>query len=616
MLFWAGAKYYECGDGFTKYATAAYLADAVTVEWLLACACVLWTVGLAFVLRRFSPKPTAEPSLEESAPISRDLQEDWSVRRSRAAHCVGTIRSVLCLLAWFLTLAVVGGIPTVLYVLTYSLPDNNMLALERGWEVDSLGHVLALYLSSVSGGLIPFLTRPTAHAILKHGWDRRDLDEKAGKAKRHEVENMLAIIARTLVVVVLPVGSVLLLDNGCFAMWTSVWNLCRSEGGKYFSKQVAIDYFLYFGTIDYTGLSNGTEIVTSIEHTSAVSGTIDLALLDNNAVCSTSYQSGRCSRDLLEILCPLFTSKLLYAILLAALQPVIAPLRYPVMQCLKKRCWRPFVVCLSRRFFGAASSTAATRTEEEDEAKNDDGSLDEPDPMLVLIWYETAFIFGCLSPFLVVLLAVQLFADATIFEWKLSRAPSASDSAAQPLPILRWPLQCHLHLVLALQTAMVVFFFFDNEFHGRYLVVMLPLVIAVSVTLTILDEVRRAAPPLWSRSSEEGDLRRRESPSRFGLDQQQSAATTSREETETRANRGRGTTMADFFDVVNMLTMVRSSVSRQDARRDDGSSGRARGQVRDIELSSAQSPARNIAEVQDDFRGSAVTNPLSAASDE
>ena len=61
-------------------------------------------------------------------------------------------------------MAVVGGIPTVLYVLTYSLPDNNMLSLESGWEVESLGHVLALYLSSVSGGLIPFLTRPTAHA--------------------------------------------------------------------------------------------------------------------------------------------------------------------------------------------------------------------------------------------------------------------------------------------------------------------------------------------------------------------------------------------------------------------------------------------------------------------
>ena len=75
--------------------------------------------------------------------------------------------------------------------------------------------------------------------------------------------------------------------------------------------------------------------------------------------------------------------------------------------------------------------------------------------------------------------------------------------------------------------------------------------------------------------------------------------------------------MVDFFDVINMLTTVRSSVSRQDARRDDGSSsGRAQGQVRDIELSSEQSPARNIAEVQDDFRGSAVTNPLSAASDE
>ena len=88
--------------------------------------------------------------------------------------------------------------------------------------------------------------------------------------------------------------------------------------------------------------------------------------------------------------------------------------------------------------------------------------------MMVLIWYETAFIFGCLSPLLVVLLAVQLFVDATIFEWTLRRAPSANHSGALPLPILRQPLKLHLNLVLALHIIMVIFFYFDKEKRSRW----------------------------------------------------------------------------------------------------------------------------------------------------
>ena len=39
-------------------------------------------------------------------------------------------------------------------------------------------------------------------------------------------------------------------------------------------------------------------------------------------------------------------------------------------------------------------------------------AVEEPDPMQAFIWYETAFIFGCLSPLMVLLVVAQLYADA------------------------------------------------------------------------------------------------------------------------------------------------------------------------------------------------------------
>ena len=94
--------------------------------------------------------------------------------------------------------------------------------------------------------------------------------------------------------------------------------------------------------------------------------------------------------------------------------------------------------------------------------------------MQALIWYETAFIFGCLAPLMAVLVAAQLYADAIAFEWKLRRAPSTTMPSwwgAKPLPILRGVLKVHLVLVLFLQSAMLVFFFVDNRLRGGWQIV-------------------------------------------------------------------------------------------------------------------------------------------------
>ncbi len=588
VLFPFGAHYYTCGGSFIKYATAAYMADAPTIEMILACACCLWTVGLACVLRRFSP--AGEEIQAKSRPIFTEIRADWSRRRSRTERFLGRARAALFVLAWFVTLVGAGGIPTGLYVLTYSLPHNNKLAI-LGHHAHILNHLLAFYLSVVSGRLIPFLTKPTALAILKHGYNRRDLDRESGKAKLHEVEVVLGIISRTLIVVILPVTSVLYFDNGCFANWTSIWSPC-DIGKSHFSKTSSIDFTLHF-VPGYLALSSNLTSTTVYQDRSSniINGTIDLEILSRDAVCKTSFHFGKCSRDLLEILCPLFISKLLYAILLAALQPITTFVLRKVALWLNEWRRRRFAACVWWPFgssLAAASETASTAASSERQeegggqnaaSKNNVSLLEEPDPMMVLIWYETAFIFGCLSPLLVVLLAVQLFVDATIFEWTLRRAPSANHSGALPLPILRQPLKLHLNLVLALHIIMVIFFYFDNGFAGWKLVAaLLPLVLVVSVALDIQEELR------ISHAHEERDPEGRGN----SLSIQMSAESSHRSEMDSVDMRERGLTAGQ----------VRERGFTDNPMRERGLTA---GQVRE----------RGLTDNPMALRGGAVLNPLS-----
>ena len=204
LLFLAGAKYYECGDGFIKYATAAYfVTDSPIIGWLFACLCTIWAVVLCFVLRRFSPPLDKNLQVAARAPNSSSR----SIRRLPTECIFGCALSFLCLLAWFVTVTLVGGIPTLLYVFTYSMPADNSLHV-NDLAKEFMRGGLALFLAFFSAELIPLITKPAAFAILRHGWNRND-----HPAKFHEVEITMGIIARTAVIVVLPIASVILLDN-------------------------------------------------------------------------------------------------------------------------------------------------------------------------------------------------------------------------------------------------------------------------------------------------------------------------------------------------------------------------------------------------------------------
>ena len=124
--------------------------------------------------------------------------------------------------------------------------------------------------------------------------------------------------------------------------------------------------------------------------------------------------------------------------------------------------------------------------------------------MHALIWYETAFIFGCLSPLMVLLVAAQLYADAIAFEWKLRRAPSTTMPrwwGAEPLPILRRVLKAHLVLVLFLQGAMIVFFFVDTKLRGWQMVAaVVPAIFVIDVMVDVCGRWKSRGEPNRQKS--------------------------------------------------------------------------------------------------------------------
>ena len=92
------------------------------------------------------------------------------------------------------------------------------------------------------------------------------------------------------------------------------------------------------------------------------------------------------------------------------------------------------------------------------------------------IWFETALVFGPLVPLLLPLLALQLFVDAHILEWRLRKAPSTVGEG-KPLLIQRGTMQCHVPAVLVLQSALSMFFFVDSQLWGwQGVVAVLPLI--------------------------------------------------------------------------------------------------------------------------------------------
>ena len=341
------------------------------------------------------------------------------------------VRAALYILAWASILFLIGGGPTVLYVMTYSLPSDNTLSefvpefAQSAFELVLSGG-LAFYLSVFSSFVLPAVTNFTV---------RRLRQEKSGQ---HRLQTGMAIVARTLLVVVVPCVAVLVFNDGCFRGWMQLWVPCREKG--YFDQSVSVPYFQYFARVPSYG-------------------SIDLSLVTHEAICNPGYQSGTCARSMLSVLGPVLLKKMMYAPLFSALEVLLwhAKRRY------NRGGFNPHRRTQLPSWWVDARGRSNTAAAAEDESS--------PDPMRRLVWFETALVFGGLVPLLLPLLALQLHTDARVFGWAL-RKRSGSDDAngstatAATKPVLRWAMLVHAVLVLFMHSLLVAFFFLDSGVHG------------------------------------------------------------------------------------------------------------------------------------------------------
>ena len=210
---------------------------------------------------------------------------------------------MLLVAVWLSVLVIIGGAPTVLYVMTYSLPDEHILPQ---WLHTYLSGLLALYLSVVSSFIIPALSQLAARCILCVL--RRDQEQQ------HALQTIMAIIVRTLLIIVIPCVAVIIFSDGCYRGWTLMWDMCTEDENS-FHRDVEIDYFQYYDSI--TG-DNGY-------------GTLKLELVAHDDICpklNTKYllsttNGGTCGRSVLSVLGPLLLKKVMYAVLFSSLEPLV-----------------------------------------------------------------------------------------------------------------------------------------------------------------------------------------------------------------------------------------------------------------------------------------------------
>ena len=119
-----GAKYFECGDPFVKFATLAYLADSATAETLAAVSfCCVGVVIAVLVARLYDHSVRmreAAFAFQRSLAHATDANDQRPLRRRVARWCT----ACAALVTWGLGILTVNGL-TVLYLATQAMPEEN-----------------------------------------------------------------------------------------------------------------------------------------------------------------------------------------------------------------------------------------------------------------------------------------------------------------------------------------------------------------------------------------------------------------------------------------------------------------------------------------------------------
>ena len=373
----------------------------------------------------------------------------------RRAPFVAKLKCVFYVMTLIMVLLLLGGVPTVLWIMTYSLPTNNTLKDSEyviiPWAilVVLLNKFLAFYLAVFSSFMLPNLTTFAVRKVLI------TLVGQASMLSLHKLQTTVSIVSRTVLVIIIPCVAVIYFNDGCFHKWRKwFWKYCAEDemAEDEDSGVISVQYN------EYVGVDSGK----FFQQQGGIS--LDFSEHLKHSICDTGFGYGNaCARDVLSVLGPLMIEKMIYVLLFSSVFPLMP--------------WALRFMARVRRLFGCEGMSR---------------SRDAPlNPMKHFMNLETALVFGGMVPLLLPLMALQLWVDTWSFEWLQSSAPSQ-----RTLPVSWRGMQCHSVLVLVLHSMLLIFVFWESNLKGKYeltvvvVVILSWFLVAASWRVSMFDILR------------------------------------------------------------------------------------------------------------------------------
>jgi hypothetical protein len=253
----------------------------------------------------------------------------------------------------------------------------------------------------------------------------------------------MTIIARLMLLVVGPVMTTIIFDDGCLQQWKLLWDPCT---------QHTDEFDLSFND-SYTGR--------------------DVVVMTTSNICETKYPHGRCARRVVETTSLLMTQKLVFLALLL-----------PVWNCTK--AFAGPVVSDWAEFFGLHKFATTLR------AASLEVDLDRVG-ILAITLLEVAVVYGLFAPIVALCTCFAIGTNLITQRWLII------SGSVVVRPVTSRPPFSYLFLSVAIQSTLIFWFCVDNTINGSGVVTVgLPFVLFFAI-LSRFHVVQSLASMIYDR---------------------------------------------------------------------------------------------------------------------
>jgi len=280
--------------------------------------------------------------------------------------------------------------------------------------------------------------------------------------------------ARLVISVLVPAAVVMLFDNSCFSFWLYFWSPCADHPGRFdttVSMQPGVSGLTFETSTASIGGSENT--LTTHQYTAMdyfLQVDLPYQVTSHSDICDPAWSKGEhCSRGVMAVVGELIYSKLVFfalvapgATLLCSLPPVMRVLQY---------MWRRVRPGVDFIWYQGDTELA-----------------------FIMLFVEHTFVLGFVAPLLIPLAAIGLALNAAIYHCGVQRL-------GLPVQDNAHPSLKYLYFSRAIGIAFIIWFYLDNDLHGKLLVCIGMPVCVVAAELVVMY-IRR------SRKREEGMTRR------------------------------------------------------------------------------------------------------------